>query len=50
MNDCKLKLHEIADIVKISDGIVFTILHEKSFNVNFKLPEKIIFEIDTKIS
>ena len=28
MNDRKLKVHELADIVKISDGSVFTILHE----------------------
>jgi len=28
MNDRKLKVHEIADIVKISDGSVSTILHE----------------------
>lgn len=29
MNDRKLKVHELADIVKISDGSVFTILHER---------------------
>ena len=28
MNDRKLMVHELADIVKISDGSVFTILHE----------------------
>ena len=28
MNDHKLKVHELADIVKISDCSVFTILHE----------------------
>ena len=28
MNDGQLKVHELADIVKISDGSVFTILHE----------------------
>lgn len=28
MNDRKLKVHELADIVKISDGSVFTILHD----------------------
>ena len=28
MNDRKLKVHELADIVKISDGSVFTILYE----------------------
>ena len=28
MNDRKWKVHEPADIVKISDGSVFTILHE----------------------
>ena len=28
MNDRKFKVHELADIVKISDGSVFTILHE----------------------
>ena len=28
MNDRKLKVHELADIVKISYGSVFTILHE----------------------
>ena len=26
--DCKLKLHEIAEELKISKGSVFTILHE----------------------
>ena len=28
-NDRKWKVHELADIVKISDGSVFTILHER---------------------
>ena len=28
MDDCKFKLHKIADNLKISDGGVFTILHE----------------------
>ena len=34
MNDRKLKVHELADIVKISDGSVFTILHEHLGNWN----------------
>ena len=29
--NCKLKLHEIAEELKISEGSVFTILHEHLF-------------------